>query len=79
MSPYLPDVLAACSAAEVRAAANATAMDIAQFTSKERKQARKSLLKKIDTYNKQVKKTRQPAASFPITNPSKVSPQKIRS
>lgn len=49
------------------------AMDVEEFTSKERKQARKSLLKKIDTYNKQVKKKRQPAGSFPITSPSKVS------
>lgn len=48
-------------------------MDVAQFTSKERKQARKSLLKKIDTYNKQARKsTRQQATSFPITSPSKV-------
>lgn len=49
-------------------------MDVGEFTSKERKQARKSLLKKIDTYNKQVKKKkRQPAGSFPISSPSKVS------
>ena len=51
-------------------------MDVAQFNSKERKQARKNLLKKIDTYNKQARKTtRQQVASFPITTstPSKVS------
>ena len=48
-------------------------MDVALFTSQERKQARKNLLKKIDTYNKQAKKTRHPAGNFPITNPSKVN------
>ena len=49
-------------------------MDVAQFTSKERKQARKNLLKKIDTYNKQARKSSRPQASnFPITSPSKVS------
>lgn len=49
-------------------------MDVAQFTSKERKQARKNLLKKIDTYNKQARKPSRPqaAANFPITSPSKV-------
>ena len=49
------------------------AMDVAQFTSKERKQARKSLLKKRDSYNKLAQKTPRQQASFPITSPSKVS------
>ena len=55
-------------------------MDVAQFTSKERKQARKNLLKKIDTYNKQTRKSspRQQATNFPITNPSKVSSESER-
>ena len=44
-------------------------MDVAQFTAKERKQARKSLLKQIDVYNKQVRKS----ASFPMSSPSQVS------
>ena len=46
-------------------------MDIAQLTAKERKAARKELLKMIDSYNKQQKKTRRP--SFPLSPPSKVS------
>ncbi|XP_064382815.1 uncharacterized protein LOC135331544 [Halichondria panicea] len=45
-------------------------MDVSEFTSKERKQARKHLLKKIDVYNKQAKKTRA-SGSFPMTSPSK--------
>lgn len=45
-------------------------MDVSQINAKERKQARKNLLKKIETYNKQLRKTRKP--SFPITSPSKV-------
>lgn len=47
------------------------AMDISQLTAKERKQARKDLLKKIDAYNKQQRKTRRP--SFPLSMPSNVS------
>ncbi len=52
-------------------------MDVSEFTSKERKQARKSLLKKIDDYNKQTSKTKAKKASrvstgFPMTSPSKV-------
>lgn len=46
-------------------------MDAAQFTAKERKQARKALLKKIDGYNKQARKSR--SSSFLMTSPSKVS------
>ncbi len=51
-------------------------VDVAQFTSKERKQARKDLLRKIDTYNKQARKaTRhsQQTPAFPISSPSKAS------
>ena len=48
-------------------------MDVSEFTSKERKQARKHLLKKIDVYNKQAKKTKTRASgSFPMSSPSKV-------
>ena len=46
-------------------------MDAAQFTAKERKQARKALLKKIDGYNKQARKSM--SSSFLMTSPSKVS------
>ena len=45
-------------------------MDISQLTAKERKAARKDLLKMIDSYNKQQRKTRRP--SFPLSPPSKV-------
>jgi len=50
-------------------------MDVAQFTSKERKQARKDLLRKIDTYNKQARKATRVSPqtpAFPISSPSKV-------
>ena len=50
-------------------------MDVAQFTAKERKQARKDLLKKIEDYNKQARKSHSPGGSFPITSPTKVSQQ----
>lgn len=43
--------------------------DVTQLHAKERKYARKNLLKKIDSYNKQLRKTRRP--SFPLTGPSK--------
>ena len=46
-------------------------MDPAHFTAKERKQARKALLKKIEGYNKQAKKSR--SSSFQMTSPTKVS------
>ena len=45
-------------------------MDVSLISAKERKQARKGLLKKIESYNKQLKKTRRP--SFPLSSPSKV-------
>lgn len=51
-------------------------MDAAQFTANERKQARKALLKKIDDYNKQARKSR--SSSFQMTSPSKVLPQRLR-
>ena len=46
-------------------------MDPAHFTAKERKQARKALLKKIEGYNKQARKSR--SSSFQMTSPTKVS------
>lgn len=51
-------------------------MDAAQFTAKERKQARKALLKKIDDYNKQARKSR--SSSFLMTSPSKVLQLQLR-
>ena len=48
-------------------------MNISELTAKERKSARKDLLKMIDTYNKQQRKTRRP--SFPLSPPSQVSLQ----
>ena len=45
-------------------------MDISQLTAKERRSARKELLKMIDSYNKQQRKTRRP--SFPLSPPSQV-------
>ncbi len=51
-------------------------MDVSEFTSKERKQARKNLLKKIEDYNKQAKpktaKKTRVSGGFPMTSPSKV-------
>lgn len=49
----------------------ATSLDVTQFTAKERRAARRDLLKKIEDYNKQMKRTRKP--SFPLSNPSNVS------
>ena len=46
-------------------------MDISQLTAKERQSARKELIKMIDSYNKQQKKTRRP--SFPLSPPSQVA------
>lgn len=48
-------------------------MDVSQLHAKDRKHARKNLLRKIDSYNKELRKTRQP--SFPLSGPSKVRTQ----
>ena len=45
-------------------------LDVTKFTERERKAARKDLMKKIEHYNKQTKKTRE--AHFPISSPTKV-------
>lgn len=48
-------------------------MDVSHFTAKERRESRKQLLKKIDSYNKHAKEARKAKRpSFPITSPSKV-------
>lgn len=45
-------------------------LDFTQFTERERKAARKDLMKRIEHYNKQMRKTREP--NFPISSPTKV-------
>ena len=47
------------------------ALDVTQFTAKERKTARRNLLRKIEDYNKQLKRTHKP--SFPLSSPTNVS------
>lgn len=49
----------------------ASPLDMTKFTAKERNAAKKELLKKIDAYNKQMKKAKEPA--FPLSTPSTVS------
>ena len=49
----------------------ATPLDVNEFTAKERNAARKDLLKKIEHYNKKMKKTRD--FSFPLSAPTDVS------
>ena len=53
-------------------------MDVSHFTAKERRESRKQLLKKIDSYNKHAKEARKAKRpSFPITSPSKVGERGI--
>ena len=54
----------------VLAAMAASPLDVTKFTERERKAARKDLMKKIEHYNKQMRKTRE--ANFPISSPTKV-------
>lgn len=49
----------------------ASPFDVTEFTAKERNAARKDLLKKIEHYNKKMKKTRD--LSFPLSPPTTVS------
>ena len=48
----------------------ASPLDMNKFTAKERNAARKELLKKIDGYNKQMRRTKEP--SFPLSSPTSV-------
>ena len=48
----------------------APSLDVTKFTERERKAARKDLMKKIEHYNKQMRKTRE--VNFPLSTPTKV-------
>ena len=49
----------------------ASPFDMHQFNAKERNAARKDLLKKIEVYNKQMRRKKEP--SFPLSSPTVVS------
>lgn len=53
----------------------ATPLDVTEFTAKERDAARKDLIKKIESYNKKVRKSKtKETSSFPLSAPQTVSP-----